>query len=351
MRVPFLFKMSIFPPAIGLDAMAIRKKSSKLAKSPVALKKPKRKPIKKAKSATKEPSPAKKLPAKGKGKQNKTELPHPSEDNLSIYLREIRKNSLLDREMEHELAIKARDENDEEAFNKLVQSNLRYVVSVANRYKGFGLPLEDLINEGNIGLIHAVRRFDPDRGVKLITYAVWWIRQSIMRILADHAGTVRLPIKQAGLMRKIGIAHQTLRQRLDRDATTDEISSFLNLKTEDVENVMRVYRTYLSLDAPISIDDETNYIELLEEENAISAEENLFQHALEDEIEDLLQGLDPREREIIRMRFGFDGEPMTFEEIGHKIGLSRERIRQIEKKSIHLFRTRARSKTLLDFLR
>ena len=331
--------------------MVIRKKSSKLAKNSDAWKKPKRKPIKKTKSATKEPSPGKKLPAKEKGKKKKTEPPHPSEDNLSIYLREIRKYPLLDRETEHELAIKIWDENDEEAFNKLVRSNLRYVVSVANHYKGFGLALEDLINEGNIGLIHAVRRFDPNRGVKLITYAAWWIRQSIMHILADHAGTVRLPIKQAGLMHKIGVAHQTLRQRLGRDATTDEITSFLNLKTEDVENVMRVYRTYLSLDAPISIDDDTNYIELLEEENAISAEENLFQHALEDEIEDLLQGLDSRERKIIRMRFGFDGEPMTLEEIGNKIGLSRERIRQIEKKAIRLFRTRAQNKTLLDFLR
>ncbi len=343
--------MLILPAAIGSDAMPIRKKTSALTNNSVAQKESKRKSTNKAKSASIKPSSANKLPAKGKGKQKKTEVPYPSEDNLSIYLREIRKYSLLDRETEHKLAIKARDENDEEAFNKLVRSNLRYVVSVANRYKGFGLPLEDLINEGNIGLIHAVRRFDPNRGVKLISYAVWWIRQSIMHILADHAGTVRLPIKQAGLMHKIRSAHQTLRQQFGRDATMGEISSFLKMKIEDVENVMRVCRTYLSLDAPISVNDETNYIELLEEENTISAEENLFQHALEDEIEDLLQGLDSRERAIIRMRFGFDGEPMTLEEIGHEIGLSRERIRQIEKKSIHLFRARARNKTLLDFLR
>ncbi|MEE9274323.1 MAG: RNA polymerase sigma factor RpoD/SigA [bacterium] len=272
------------------------------------------------------------------------------DDTLAIYLSDVRKYSVLSREEEHELALKSRT-GDEDAFNQLVRANLRYVISVANRYKGFSLSLEDLINEGNIGLIHAVRRFDPDRGVKLITYAVWWIRQSIMHAIADHTGTVRLPIKQASLIHKIRASYQKLRQRLDREPHSEELARNLDMKSEDIENVMRVYRGYLSLDAPISDGDDTSYLDMLEEENAVSAEENLFQHSLQEEIEDLLQGLDPREREIIRMRFGFDGEPMTLEEIGQKIGLSRERIRQIEKKAIRRFRARVRSKTLLDYLR
>lgn len=281
---------------------------------------------------------------------NSTIGPSLGEDTLAIYLQEISKYDLLTREEEHELAVRSQ-KGDEKALNKLIRSNLRYVVSVANRYKGFGLSLEDLINEGNIGLIHAIRRFDPDRGVKLITYAVWWIRQSIMHSIADHTGTVRLPIKQAGLMHKIRITYRNLRQEFGREATPEELSERLNIKSEDIENVMRVYRTYLSLDAPISKDDETSYMDMLEEKDAVTAEENLFQHSLEEEIEYLLEDLEPREREIIRLRFGFDGDPMTLEEIGQKIGLSRERIRQIEKKVIRRFRARAKNKTLLDYLR
>ncbi len=276
--------------------------------------------------------------------------PSLGEDTLSIYLHELGKYDVLSREDEHEYAVKVKN-GSEEAFNHLVRSNLRYVVSVANRYKGLGLSLEDLINEGNIGLIHAIRRFDPDRGVKLITYAVWWIRQSIMHAIADQTGTVRLPIKQAGLMHKISSTYRTLRQELGREATTEELAERLQVKMGDIENVMRVYRTYLSLDAPISDGGETSYLDMLEEKDAVSAEENLFQHSMEDDIDELLRDLEPREKEIIRMRFGFDGDPMTLEEIGRKIGLSRERIRQIEKKVFRRFRARAKNKTLLDYLR
>lgn len=273
-----------------------------------------------------------------------------SEDTLAIYLREIGQYPILTREEEHELAVRAKD-GDMEAFNRLVRCNLRYVVSVANRYKGFGLSLEDLINEGNIGLIHAIRRFDPYRGVKLITYAVWWIRQSIMHAIADHTGTVRLPIKQAGLIHKIGQTYQRLRQEMDREPSSEELAEGLNMKMDDVENILRVHRNYLSLDTPIAGSEETSYLDLLEAKDVLTAEDNLVQHSLEEEIEDLLAGLDPREREIIRLRFGFDGDPMTLEEIGQRIGLSRERIRQIEKKIIRRFRARAKNKPLLDYLR
>ena len=256
---------------------------------------------------------------------------------------------ILTRDEEHRLALAARD-GDEEAFNKLVRSNLRYVVSVANRYKGFGLSLEDLINEGNIGLINAIKRFEPERGVKLITYAVWWIRQSIMHALADQKSTVRLPVKQAGLLHKISIMYEQLRQEFEREPTTSELSERLNIKVADIEKLIRANRNYLSLDAAVSPDDDTSYLDLLEEQSAASVEENVVQHFLEEEVEDLLTELDPREREIIRMRYGFDGESMTLEEIGSKLGLSRERIRQIEKKVINRFRSESSHQTLHDFL-
>lgn len=273
----------------------------------------------------------------------------PAVDTLSLYLRNIGSHPILTRDEEHALAL-ASSEGDEKAFNKLVRSNLRYVVNVANRYKGFGLSLEDLINEGNIGLINAIKRFDPERGVKLITYAVWWIRQSIMHALANQRSTVRLPVKQAGLLHKISIMFEKLRQEFKREPTTFELSERLNIKVADIEKLIRVNRKYLSLDATVSPDDDTSYLDLLEEPSAASVEENVVQHSLEEEVEDLLAELDPRERDIIRMRYGFDGEAMTLEEIGNKLGLSRERIRQIEKKVINRFRAEGSHQTLHDFL-
>ncbi len=272
-----------------------------------------------------------------------------SMDTLSLYMRGIGAHPILTREEEHALALSAKD-GDEKAFNKLVRSNLRYVVSVAKRYKSLGLSLEDLINEGNIGLINAIKRFEPERGVKLITYAVWWIRQSIMHALADQRSTVRLPVKQAGLLHKISITYEKLRQEFKREPTTSELSERLEMKVADIEKLVRANRNYLSLDATISPDDDTSYLDLLEEQSAVSVEENVVQHSLEEEVEDLLAELDPRERDIIRMRYGFDGEAMTLEEIGHKLGLSRERIRQIEKKVINRFRAHANNQTLHDFL-
>ena len=273
----------------------------------------------------------------------------PAVDTLSLYLRNIGAHPILTRDEEHALALAAR-EGDEEAFNKLVRSNLRYVVNVANRYKGFGPSLEDLINEGNIGLINAIKRFDPERGVKLITYAVWWIRQSIMHALANQRSTVRLPVKQAGLLHKISIMYEKLRQEFKREPTISELSERLNIKVADIEKLIRANQKYLSLDAAVSPDDDTSYLDLLEEQSAASVEENVVQHSLEEEVEDLLAELDPRERDIIRMRYGFDGEAMTLEEIGSKLGLSRERIRQIEKKVINRFRAEGSHQTLHDFL-
>lgn len=272
-----------------------------------------------------------------------------TEDSLASYLKEIRDIPVLSREEEQALARKARS-GDKEAMDRLIRSNLKYVVSVANKYKGCGLSLLDLINDGNIGLIQAARRFDPDKGVKFITYAVWWIRQAIMHALAEQAGTVRLPIKQAGKLYRIGEKYQQLKQARGREPTTEELATELDQPAEEIDSIMRVYRNYLSLDAPITEGDETSYIDLLESKDMPSVEDQLVRSSLAKEIDHLLKELPSREEQILRMRFGFEGEPMTLEQIGKRIGLSRERIRQIEKKAKRRLRARARVKALRDYL-
>ncbi len=270
-------------------------------------------------------------------------------NTLAMYLKEIRNIPVLEREQEKELAVRIRA-GDKQALNQLVRSNLKYVVSVANRYRGCGLSLEDLINEGNIGLIQAAKRFDPEKGVKFITYGVWWIRQAIMHALADQAGTVRLPIKQAGMLYKIGEKYQKLRQSLGREPTSEEVAKGVGCGEEEVEAVLRVFRHYLSLDSPIGDADETSYLDMLEATDRASVEEDIIKSSLADEMEEMLQKLPPREQQILRMRFGFEGEPMTLEEIGKRIGLSRERIRQIEKKAKRRLRVWAKTKALRDYL-
>ncbi len=270
-------------------------------------------------------------------------------DSLSSYLKEIRDIPVLSRAEEQVLARRVRS-GDKEATDQLIRSNLKYVVSVANKYKGCGLSLLDLINEGNIGLIQATRRFDPDRGVKFITYAVWWIRQSIMHALAEQAGTVRLPIKQAGKLYRIGEKYQELKQTQGREPTTEELASELDQTAAEIDSILRVYRNYLSLNAPITDGDETTYIDLLESKDMPSVEDHLVRSSLTQEIDHLLKELPAREEQILRMRFGFQGEPMTLEQIGKKVGLSRERVRQIEKKAKHRLMARARVKALRDYL-
>lgn len=273
-----------------------------------------------------------------------------NQDALNTYLKKISKIPLLTREEEGTLARRIQNHGDQKALNELVNRNLRYVVSVANKYKGCGLSLGDLISEGNVGLIQAAKRFDPERNVKFITYAVWWIRQAIMHALAEQSGTVRLPIKQAGLLYKIGGKFQELTQAKGHEPTTQELAKELELEPEDIESVLRVYRTYLSLDSPIKDSDETSYLDLLEGSDNASVEENLLRASLSKEIEELLDELTDRERQILKMRYGFEGEPQTLEEIGTKLGLSRERIRQIEKKAKNKLRSRSRVKSLRDYL-
>ncbi|OGW09644.1 MAG: RNA polymerase subunit sigma [Nitrospinae bacterium RIFCSPLOWO2_12_39_16] len=267
-------------------------------------------------------------------------------DPLWAYLKDISSIKPLSGKEEKILAAKG----DQKSLNELVKRNLKYVVSVANRYKGCGLSLSDLINEGNIGMIEAAKRFDPQKGVKFITYAVWWIRQSILHALAEQAGSVRLPIKQAGLLYKISAKYRELFLSLKREPTSEDVAKVLNISLEDVESVMRVYRFHLSLDTPLKENEDTSYLDMLASSTEHPVDEDILLLSLKKEIEGLLSELSSREKRVLKMRFGFGGEPMTLEEIGKKIGLSRERVRQIEKRAKSKLFSKAKTNDVKDYL-
>ena len=267
-------------------------------------------------------------------------------DPLWAYLKDISSIKPLSGKEEKILAAKG----DQKSLNELVSRNLKYVVSVANRYKGCGISLPDLINEGNIGLIEAAKRFDPQKGVKFITYAVWWIRQSILHALAEQAGSVRLPIKQAGLLHKVIAKYRELFLSLRREPTTEDVANSLKISPEDVEAVMRVYRFHLSLDTPLKENDDTSYLDMLTSSTEHPVDEDILFSSFKKEIDGLLSELNPREKKVLKMRFGFRGEPMTLEEIGKKVGLSRERVRQIEKRAKIKLLSKAKTRAVKDYL-
>ena len=255
-----------------------------------------------------------------------------SHDSLSQYMREIGKIKLLTKEEEIKLA-KAIKQGDPKAVQEMVRRNLKYVVSVANKYRGFGMSLQDLIEEGNIGLIQAAKRFDVCRNVKFITYAVWWIKQAIMHSLAEQSGTVKLPVKQTGKVSRFNKKSQELFQDMKREPTQSEVAKSLGYNDDEINSIMRAYRTHLSLDTPLKNDEYTPYLDLLENQDLIPYDDQIMQESLNEKIDQMLEDLSERETTILKMRFGFSGEVKTLEEVGQKIGLSRERVRQIEKRA------------------
>lgn len=269
------------------------------------------------------------------------------EDSLKVYLREIKGFNPLTRAEEIDLA---RD-GGEGAINKLVERNLKYVVMVANRYKGMGISMSDLVNEGNIGMLTAARRFQPDRGVKFITYASWWVRQAILRALAEQARVVRLPMKQVGLLSRIARAVETLTRELSREPRVDEVARRLHIKVSSMETILRVYRDYVSLDSPISDDNQSTYLDILRPEDEVSLEEDFIRLCLHHDMAALLDDLPERDAAVLRMRYGFDEPPMTLEEIGKRLGLTRERVRQIEKGAKEKLRAKTKVRILEDYLR
>ncbi len=273
-----------------------------------------------------------------------------SPSSLGAYLREISKIPMIPREEEIRLGKLAR-KGDQKAIQKLVEANLRFVVKVANRFSGAGPSLLDLINEGNIGLLQAARRFDPERNVKFISYAVWWIRQGIMQMLAEQSGPTRLPLKQAGLLYKIRTKTEEFTKTHDREPTPQELAGVLGVSRREVEEVQRVARRPVSLDSPVTEDSETAYLDLLADEDAPAVDRDLLENSLRGEIAGLLDNLSPREREVLELRFGIaTEEPLTLEEVGKRLELSRERVRQIEKKAKKKLQRLARSRHLADFL-
>ncbi|UCH82776.1 MAG: RNA polymerase sigma factor RpoD/SigA [Candidatus Latescibacterota bacterium] len=271
--------------------------------------------------------------------------------SLDVYLHEINKTPLLKREEEQELARQIR-KGDKDALDKLVKANLRFVVSIAKQYANQGLALEDLINDGNLGLIKAAHRFDEKRGYKFISYAVWWIRQAMLQSLAEHSRIVRLPLNRAGTLYRIGKASRQLDQELGRAPSAGEIAKKLKLSEEEVQDTMHIANTHVSLDDPYSNDqDDSALVDYLMDENAQMPDEHTYERALSDDMERALDTLSEREKLILMLYFGLNGkEPLTLEEIGKKLGLTRERIRQIKEKAIIRLRHSSRSKYLRGYM-
>ena len=270
--------------------------------------------------------------------------------SLDKYLQEIGKVELITAEEEVELAqrIKA---GDQIALEKLTKANLRFVVSVAKQYQNQGLTLPDLINEGNLGLIKAAQRFDETRGFKFISYAVWWIRQSILQALAEQSRIVRLPLNKIGSINKINKAYAYLEQEHERPPSAAEISKHLEMSESDVKESMRNSGRHVSMDAPLVEGEDSNLYDVLNSSDSPHPDEDLMMDSLRTEIERSLATLTPREGYVIRLYFGLGGQhPMTLEEIGEKFDLTRERVRQIKEKAIRRMKHTSRSKILKTYL-
>ena len=271
------------------------------------------------------------------------------EGSLDQYLKEISQYPLIDREEEARLARGIRAD-DEECLDKLVRSNLRFVVSVAKKYQNQGVPLSDLINEGNLGLIRAAHKFDETKGIKFISYAVWWIRQAILQALAEQSRIVRVPLNRAGALHRIGRRSSSLVQELGREPTVEEIAQDLEISREEVERTLAISQSHLSLDAPMTPGEDNRLLDYLPDELSPGPEDDAYEHALRDTIEESLGSLKEREAKILRLYFGLDDqEPMTLEEIGAILGITRERVRQIKEKALLRLRHASRARFLETF--
>ncbi len=271
--------------------------------------------------------------------------------SLEKYLQEIGKVDLITPEEEVNLAIRIK-EGDQLALDKLTKANLRFVVSVAKQYQNQGLSLSDLINEGNLGLIKAAKRFDETRGFKFISYAVWWIRQSILQALAEQSRIVRLPLNKVGLTNKINKAYSQLEQEFEREPSAEEISKFLDINSDEIETTMSVASRHVSVDAPFINGEENTLLDVLTNPNAMSTDVDLVhRQSLSEEIERSLSTLTDRQIDVLKLFFGIGVEhPMSLEDIGEKFALTRERVRQIKDKAITKLRGTSRSKLLKNYL-
>jgi RNA polymerase primary sigma factor len=271
--------------------------------------------------------------------------------SLEKYLQEIGKVDLLTPEEEVDLAKRIK-QGDQAALEKLTKANLRFVVSVAKQYQNQGLSLSDLINEGNLGLIKAAQRFDETRGFKFISYAVWWIRQSILQALAEQSRIVRLPLNKVGSLNKINKAFSELEQEYEREPSSDELADMLEIPTEEVETTLGVAARHVSMDAPFVEGEDNSLLDVLENDSTPGTDQALdYKESLRKEIERSLSTLTERQCDVIKLYFGIGVEhPMSLEDIGEKFGLTRERVRQIKDKAINKLRSASRSKLLKHYL-
>jgi RNA polymerase primary sigma factor len=271
--------------------------------------------------------------------------------SLEKYLQEIGKVELISPEEEVKLAVRIK-QGDQKALEKLTKANLRFVVSVAKQYQNQGLTLPDLINEGNLGLIKAAQRFDETRGFKFISYAVWWIRQSILQALAEQSRIVRLPLNKVGLTNRIQKAYSQLEQEFEREPSAEELAEMLELDIEEVSSTLGIAARHVSVDTPLTEGEESTLLDVLENHNAERAETNIeHKESLKQEIDRSMQSLTERQKEVICFFFGIGVDhPMSLEDIGQRFHLTRERVRQIKDKAITKLRTNSRSNSLRTYL-
>ncbi|MEX0893914.1 MAG: sigma-70 family RNA polymerase sigma factor [Gemmatimonadota bacterium] len=272
------------------------------------------------------------------------------ESSLDQYLKEISQYPLLKREDEVELAQKIHT-GCEESLDKLVRSNLRFVVSVAKKYQNQGVALGDLINEGNLGLIRAAHKFDETKGIKFISYAVWWIRQAILQALAEQSRIVRVPLNRAGALHRMGKRSSALLQELGREPTPDELADEMDLSIEEVQRTLAISQTHLSLDAPMTPGEDNRLLDYLPDQFSSGPDDETYERALSSTIEEALGSLKEREARVLRLYFGLEDarDPMTLEEIGALLGITRERVRQIKEKALLRLRHASRSRFLETF--
>ncbi len=295
---------------------------------------------------------ARKKKAKDPSGEGESEPPREraSVDALNVYIRDIARFKTLTIEDEKDLGRRIR-EGDQEAVKRLVESNLRFVVHYAKRYRGLGLAYMDLIHEGSLGLIEAAKRFDPDRNVKFISYAVWWVRQAIFHALSEHSRVFRLPQKLSGQVSRLSTAREKLKAELERTPTTEELAAHTKLSTEEVETLLLAAGDDVSLSAAVGEEGSLELGDTLEQDTIPSVELEMIRTSFERRIQSMVGDLDDKEREVIRMRFGLDGEePRTLQEIGEAMGLSRERIRQIESRAKEKLRRSREAQGLRGYL-
>jgi RNA polymerase primary sigma factor len=270
--------------------------------------------------------------------------------SLDKYLQEIGKVDLLTSDQEIELAIRIK-KGDQVALESLTKANLRFVVSVAKQYQNQGLSLGDLINEGNLGLIKAAKRFDETRGFKFISYAVWWIRQSILQALAEQSRIVRLPLNRVGALNKIGKAYSNLEQEFEREPSASELAQELDMDVSEVADTLKISGRHISMDAPFAQGEDNSLLDVIQNEHQPTPDFTLMSESLKAEIDRALSTLTEREAEVVKLYFGLNKEhSLTLEEIGERFNLTRERVRQIKEKAIRRLRHASRSKNLKAYL-